>query len=141
MRIGDLAHQTGASVRSLRYYEERGLLHALRTTAGQRTYGEDAVARVRLLRQLYNAGLSSTTIATLMPCVDSPSAAAASETIALMEQEHSRLGRQVDDLVDTRAQLAYLIEAAGAHQQKRHAVDDAGRAAVAVGSGETSRAG
>ena len=112
MRIGDLAQQTGASVRSLRYYEEQGLLVAQRTSTGQRTYDDDAVARVRLLRQLYNAGLSSTTIATVMPCVDRPSAASTRETIAVMEREHARLGQQVADLVTTREQLAYLIAAA-----------------------------
>lgn len=114
MRIGDLARRTGASVRSLRYYEEQGLLTSGRTGTGQRTYGEDAVARVRLLRQLYNAGLSSATIATVMPCVDHPSAASTRETIAVMEREHARLGEQVADLVTTREQLAYLIAAASA---------------------------
>jgi DNA-binding transcriptional MerR regulator len=103
VRIGDLAQQTGVSVRSLRYYEEQGLLVAQRTGRGQRTYDEDAVARVRLLRQLYNAGLTSTTIATVMPCVDRPSAASTQATIAVMERE----------------QLAYLIAAASAcgHEQ------------------------
>jgi len=112
VRIGDLAQQTGTSVRSLRYYEEQGVLVAQRTSTGQRTYPNDAVARVRLLRQLYNAGLSSTTIATVMPCVDRPSAASTRETIAVMEREHARLGQQVADLVTTREQLAYLIAAA-----------------------------
>jgi DNA-binding transcriptional MerR regulator len=114
VRIGDLARQTGTSVRSLRYYEEQGLIVAQRTSTGQRTYAEDAVARVRLLRQLYNAGLTSTTIATVMPCVDRPSAASTRETIAVMEREHDRLGQQVADLVATREQLAYLIAAATA---------------------------
>ncbi|HEY0240534.1 MAG TPA: MerR family transcriptional regulator [Friedmanniella sp.] len=114
MRIGDLAKQTGASVRSLRYYEEQGLLVAQRTGTGQRTYSDDAVARVRLLRQLYNAGLTSTTIATLLPCVDSPSAASTRDSIALMEREHARLGQQVADLTTTRDQLAYLIASATA---------------------------
>jgi DNA-binding transcriptional MerR regulator len=110
VRIGDLARQTGTSVRSLRYYEEQGLLSSVRTTTGQRTYGEDAVARVRLLRQLYNAGLTSSTIATVMPCVDHPSKESTRETIAVMEREHERLGQQVADLVTTREQLAYLLD-------------------------------
>jgi len=114
VRIGDLARRTGTSVRSLRYYEEQGLLTSARTGTGQRTYDDDAVARVRLLRQLYNAGLSSTTIATVMPCVDHPSVASTRETIAVMEREHARLGEQVADLVSTREQLAYLIAAATA---------------------------
>jgi DNA-binding transcriptional MerR regulator len=112
VRIGDLAERTEVSVRSLRYYEEQGLLVAQRTGRGQRTYTDDAVARVRLLRQLYNAGLTSTTIATLLPCVDHPSKTSTRETIAVMEREHARLGRQVADLVSTQEQLAYLIAAA-----------------------------
>jgi len=112
MRIGDLARQTGASVRSLRYYEEQGLLSSVRTPRGQRTYDDEAVGRVRLLRQLYNAGLTSSTIATLMPCVDSPSTAATAATVALMRREHERLGEQVAELVRTRDQLAYLIDSA-----------------------------
>lgn len=112
MRIGDLARRTGASVRSLRYYEEQGLLSSVRTTSGQRTYDDEAVGRVRLLRQLYNAGLTSSTIATLMPCVDSPSTASTEATIALMRREHDRLGEQVADLVRTRDQLAHLIDSA-----------------------------
>ena len=47
MRIGDLAEHTGASVRSLRYYEEQGLLLADRTPSGQRTYDDDAVDDIR----------------------------------------------------------------------------------------------
>ena len=115
MRIGDLARQTGASVRSLRYYEEQGLLTSQRTVSGQRTYDDEAVARVQLLRRLYNAGLTSSTIATLLPCVDSPSVSTTHETVAVMQREHARLGQQVADLVRTREQLAYLIEAAQAH--------------------------
>lgn len=115
MRIGELAARTGASVRSLRYYEERGLLRAERSPSAQRTYDQTAVGRVNLLRQLYGAGLNSSTIAALLPCVDAPSAELTEESIALMEREHARLGRQIEDLVTTRAQLAYLVDAAAAH--------------------------
>ncbi|MFI5897699.1 MerR family DNA-binding transcriptional regulator [Actinoplanes sp. NPDC051513] len=38
MRIGDLSAATGASTRSLRYYEEQGLLTSTRTPGGQRVY-------------------------------------------------------------------------------------------------------
>lgn len=121
MRIGDLAQQTGASARSLRYYEEQGLLTSTRTASGQRTYALDAVARVRLLRQLYQAGLTSTTIATLLPCVDTPSASATAASVAVMAREHDRLGEQIRDLESTRAQLAALIEAAATYAREQQA--------------------
>ncbi|WP_108834620.1 MerR family transcriptional regulator [Actinomyces sp. Marseille-P3109] len=50
MRIGEFARQAGVSPRSLRHYEEAGLLVPARTSAGYRDYSPkdlDAVARIR----------------------------------------------------------------------------------------------
>ena len=69
MRIGELATRTGVSVRALRYYEEQGLLVSERSPSGQRHYPDEAVDRVRLIQQLYAAGLPSRSIAELLPCV------------------------------------------------------------------------
>lgn len=114
MRIGELSQSTGASVRSLRYYEQQGLLESQRTPSGQRVYEPGAADRVRLLRRLYAAGLNSTTIAALMPCVDEPSDAVTVESVAIMRREHERIGAQISELVLTREHLAYLIEGAEA---------------------------
>ncbi len=38
MQIGELAQRTGASGRSIRYYEQQGLLETQRTGRGWRTY-------------------------------------------------------------------------------------------------------
>jgi DNA-binding transcriptional MerR regulator len=130
MRIGDLARESGASVRSLRYYEEQGLLHSVRTSSGQRTYDDDAVERVRMLRRLYTAGLTSTTIAALLPCVDSPSTETTRETVALMRREHDRLGAGIADLLRTREQLAVLIAGAAAHGEQQERADAAGATAA-----------
>lgn len=53
MRIGELAALTGASPRSLRYYEEQNLLSSCRTTSGQRVYNDEAHERVRLIQRSY----------------------------------------------------------------------------------------
>ena len=51
MRIGQLAVQTGFSVRTIRFYEQSGLLPApSRTPAGYRSYDQDAVTRLRFVR-------------------------------------------------------------------------------------------
>ena len=119
MRIGELAGQTGTSVRSLRYYEEHGLLKSKRTASGQRRYSNDAVERVRLLRRLYSAGLTSTTIATLLPCVDTPSGDVTQESIEIMSRERARINAQIAELVTTRDDLNYLIDAAAiCHQDQ-----------------------
>ena len=72
MRIGELAEQAGVSVRSLRYYEQQSLLSSERSGSGQRLYGAEDVQRVRLIQQLYAAGLSSKTMRDLMPCIETP---------------------------------------------------------------------
>lgn len=114
MRIGELAGQTGVSVRALRYYEERGLIQARRSVSGQRIYDPDVVERVRLLRRLYSAGLTSTTIASLLPCVDTPSTEVTLEALDVMRREHARISDQISELTATRHDLSYLIDGAAA---------------------------
>lgn len=56
MRIGELAQRSGTSARSLRYYEEQGLLDARRTASGHRDYDESDVRLVREIRDLLSIG-------------------------------------------------------------------------------------
>ncbi|GGW09974.1 MerR family transcriptional regulator [Streptomyces capoamus] len=58
MLIGELAATTGTTTRTLRYYEEQGLLEPGRTTAGYRVYGPEAVLRVRNVRDLLASGFT-----------------------------------------------------------------------------------
>jgi DNA-binding transcriptional MerR regulator len=108
MRIGDLAAATSASVRSLRYYEEQGLLTATRTPGGQREYGEGAVDRVRLVQQLFAAGLTSRTVVRLLPCVDA--GRSTPESFALLVSERDRLTAQLRELEAARDRLDAVIE-------------------------------
>nr|WP_296765142.1 MerR family transcriptional regulator [Rhodococcus sp. (in: high G+C Gram-positive bacteria)] len=120
MKIGELARLSGASVRSLRYYEELGLLEAQRSNAGaHRVYGSDAVDRVGLLRQLYSAGLSSTVIASILPCVDTPSAQLTRESITIMRSEYERLGEQMQTLAGARERLGHVISGASEHLRSK----------------------
>ncbi|MFI1235080.1 MerR family transcriptional regulator [Nocardia salmonicida] len=117
MRIGRLAEQAGVSVRSLRYYEEQGLLYSTRSPSGQRTYVEGAVERVRLLQRLYAAGLPSRTIAELLPCVDSPSAEQTDETWARLLEERDRLDAHIAELLAARDALDAVVTTNRRHRQ------------------------
>ncbi len=110
MRVGELAARTGVSVRALRYYEEQKLLSAERSPSGQRHYPESAVDRVRLIQQLYAAGLSSRTIADLLPCVVDGRA-----TPALLQRlaaERAHADQRIADLLRARDRLDSVVGAA-----------------------------
>ncbi len=118
MRIGELAARTGVSVRSLRYYEEQGLLTSVRSPSGHRRYVESQVERIVLIQRLFSAGLSSRTIVDLLPCVESPSADASEAALVRMGQERDRLDRHIEDLVRTRGVLDGLIAANRRHRME-----------------------
>jgi DNA-binding transcriptional MerR regulator len=53
MQIGDVAERTGLSLRTIRHYEEVGLLpEAQRSAGGFRLYTDDAVARLLLIKRM-----------------------------------------------------------------------------------------
>jgi DNA-binding transcriptional MerR regulator len=59
MQIGDVAERTGLSLRTIRHYEEVGLLpEAPRTQGGFRLYGEASVRRLLLVKQMKPLGFS-----------------------------------------------------------------------------------
>ncbi len=116
MRIGELARRSGVSERSLRYYEQQGLLSAQRTPGGHREYPDEAVERVALVQKLFAAGLCSAKIVQLLPCL-----AAAQERrpgvvtprlVAELTAERRRIDRMIDDLLQSRAVLDEVISSA-----------------------------
>lgn len=118
MRIGELAARTGVSVRSLRYYEEQGLLISTRSSSGQRHYTEGQPERVAFIQRMYAAGLSSRTVTELLPCVDSPSRDNSDSALERMAQERDRLSRHITDLTATRDALDQLVATARAHREQ-----------------------
>ena len=61
--IGDLARRTGLSVKTIRFYSDRGIVPpADRSPAGYRRYDVDAIARLDLIRTLRELGLDLPTI-------------------------------------------------------------------------------
>lgn len=110
MRIGDLAAATGASARSLRYYEDQGLLGSSRSGGGQRHYPGSAVERVTLIRSLLAAGLSTGTISEVLPCITQE--ATRTEFLAdRLRAELAKVDSQIQHLHRTREVLAGLVDA------------------------------
>jgi MerR family transcriptional regulator, repressor of the yfmOP operon len=58
-RIGELASKVGVTERTIRYYEERGLLESVkRLDGGQRVYTDDDVRRLKFIQKLKVLGLT-----------------------------------------------------------------------------------
>ena len=69
MRIGELARQTGATPKALRYYEEVGLLEAGRLPNGYRDYDERDVRLVREVRVLGSLGIRADQARPFVECL------------------------------------------------------------------------
>src|SRR3712207_8077721 len=72
MKIGEVCERVGLSLRTVRYYEEVGLLMPSdRSPGGFRLYSEADVARLRVLKGMKPAGFSLEEIRELMELLDS----------------------------------------------------------------------
>jgi MerR family redox-sensitive transcriptional activator SoxR len=58
LTIGELSARTGVAPSALRFYESQGLIHARRTSGGQRRYHRETLRRVAFLRIAQQVGLS-----------------------------------------------------------------------------------
>jgi MerR family redox-sensitive transcriptional activator SoxR len=56
--IGALSERTGVAPSALRFYEAQGLIHAERSSGGQRRYHRDMIRRVSFVRVAQQVGLS-----------------------------------------------------------------------------------
>lgn len=63
LKIGEVAKQTGIGIETLRFYERSGLLDApVRTEAGYRLYGTDALATLEFIKRAQMLGFTLTEI-------------------------------------------------------------------------------
>ena len=70
-QIGEVAESVGLSLRTIRYYEEIGLVTPSgRTEGGFRLYTDSDVDRLRLVKALKPVGMSLDTLGELVECVD-----------------------------------------------------------------------
>lgn len=71
MHIGELAERTGMSLRTLRHYDEVGLVTASgRTEGGFRLYTHDDYERLLLIRRMKPLGYSLEEMAELLDVID-----------------------------------------------------------------------
>lgn len=114
-RIGELAQLTGATTRTLRYYEELELLQPARNRSGQRLYGQSALTRLNFINELKSGGFSLLDIKNLFDSwqKNTSGSEAANSSIKLIHQkitEISELQQKLNKLNDElRGLVSYLL--------------------------------
>jgi DNA-binding transcriptional MerR regulator len=105
LKIGEVAEQVGLSLRTIRFYEEEGLVvPQARTSGGFRLYGEAVVARLRLIKRMKPLGFSVEEMGEVLTALDSLDAAATTperraELVAQVDAQRDRVGERVADLL------------------------------------------
>lgn len=112
MLIGELATECGVSARSVRYYEQCGLLQSSRSANGYRVYTEADVETVRRIKALLNVGLPVQTIRRVLPCVRdaSPRLDPCTDLLATLTAEVARLDSQAAEIARCRSLITDVLE-------------------------------
>ena len=115
MRIGELSRRVGLSRDAIRLYERRGLISSApggEATNNYRTYPEDAVMTLELIRDAQAAGVTLADLAILIGQIsaadgdDFDGDAFLAEKIEEVERRIEQSSRFLDTLKQTRAALA-----------------------------------
>ncbi|MNE49747.1 Mercuric resistance operon regulatory protein [compost metagenome] len=124
MKIGELSEKTGVSIRSLRYYEQQGLLAPLRQDNGYREYSPLAVEQVRTIRFYLELGLSTEEIAGFLHCVLMNKEAFCEEILPIYQHKLKEIDNQIRLLSQIRENLqdrisSILLERNSEQEEKR----------------------
>ena len=108
MRIGELAAQAGVNPRTIRFYEDKGLLPApARLTSGYRDYGPEDESRLVFIKTAQRLGFSLAEIAEIValkergerPC---------NYVLSVLDTQVADIDRRLGELVVLRAELLAL---------------------------------
>lgn len=115
LKIGDLARETGVSVRAIRHYDQQGLLASSRSDNGYRAFQPVAVTQVRQIQRLIATGFSLEEIRSFPDCMRLIEGAKACTNITDIQRKRlAMLERQIEDLEHRRQKLrAMLTDSAG----------------------------
>ncbi|MFC5819433.1 MerR family transcriptional regulator [Nonomuraea harbinensis] len=116
MKISEASRVSGVSVRSLRHYEDEGLIVPGRFSNGFRDYCQSTIDRVLIIRSLLESGLPVRLIREVLPGLtdgsDDGTDVVCAEFLHEVQGYRDRLAARIAILSDQQAALdAYLREA------------------------------
>ncbi len=108
MKIGDVADASGLSTKTIRYYEDIGLIRPARGLNGYRDFAESDVHKLAFLARARSLGFSIEECRTLLSLYEDRDRASA-DVKALAEAHLGRIDRKIAELAGLRGTLAELV--------------------------------
>ena len=109
MRIGELADRTGVTAKTIRYYEQVGVLRPPeRTGGGYRDYGEDVVGRLEFVRSSQAVGLTLAEIRGVLEVRDGGTPPC-THVVELLQRRIDDVSRRIEALREVQQSLALLL--------------------------------
>ena len=106
LTIGEVAQRTGASVRSIRHYDEHGLLASVRASNGYRMFPDKAVTQVKQIQRMIATGFTIEDIRGFPDCMLLIEGARSCDQISdVQRQRLEAIDRQIADLERRRIRL------------------------------------
>ncbi len=109
LSIGQVAERTGAATSALRYWEDLGLIHSVRTTGNQRRYERATIRRVSFIRAAQRVGLSLDEIGAALATLPEGRTPTAGDWARLSRGWRRRLDEQIRRIEKLRDQLDACI--------------------------------
>jgi DNA-binding transcriptional MerR regulator len=121
MLIGELAERAGTSTRTLRYYEQHGLVRARRSANGYRIYDEAELRVVHEIRALLAVGFGLDDIRPFVACLraGNVSGDVCPDSVAVLRRKLAEVDAVIDRMSAVRAQLQGQLTDAIAQREER----------------------
>lgn len=109
MNIGTAARQSGLPPKTIRYYEDIGLLTADRAANGYRDYSNEDVHRLRFVQRSRSLGFSVEECRQLLSLYNDRDRASA-DVKAIATEKLGEIDRKIAELTGLREMLGHLVE-------------------------------
>jgi DNA-binding transcriptional MerR regulator len=110
MKIGELSRRSGVSARSLRYYEQHGLLAAHRASNGYREYDESMVSRAATIQMLFGMDFPREVVQSVLACAVDVDDASHDVLAEQLQEVRTELAERIERLTDTHRQVSAFLE-------------------------------
>jgi len=134
LTIGAVAQRSGASVPTLRFYEQRGLIRAERTAGGQRRYPREVLRRLAFIQAAQRVGLTLEAIGAALATLPVERAPTKADWTRISQDWRPMLDRRIHELQVLREQLDACI-GCGCLSLQRCKMVNAGDRAAERGAG------